>query len=335
MAGVALSAAGRVVGLHYRAVGNGPLADMTREDFVAAYARIGSSGLAGRAAALRELMQSCRLCPRQCGVDRPAGEVGACRTGVSPVVSSYGPHFGEETPLVGRHGSGTIFLTSCNLGCIFCQNYDISHLGQGREVTVDQLAGMMVELQEGGCHNINWVTPTHQTPMLVEATRLALEQGLHVPIVYNCGGYESVEALRLLDGIVDIYMPDAKYGNNEAGKRLSGVADYWDRCREALAEMHRQVGDLRVDDSGIATRGLLVRHLVLPGDTARTAVVMQYLASLSRDTYVNVMAQYHPRHRAGEVSAIARPLTREEFRRAVEEALGAGLHRLDERRLAL
>jgi putative pyruvate formate lyase activating enzyme len=308
---------------------------MTPEDFIPAYARTGSSELAERAAALRELMQSCRLCPRRCGVDRPAGEVGACCTGVSPVVSSYGPHFGEETPLVGGRGSGTIFLTSCNLGCIFCQNYDISHLGQGREVTVDRLARVMVELQEGGCHNINWVTPTHQAPMLVEATRLALEQGLDVPIVYNCGGYESVEALRLLDGIVDIYMPDAKYGDNEAGKRLSGVADYWDRCREALAEMHRQVGDLRVDDSGIATRGLLVRHLVLPGDTARTAVVMQYLASLSRDTYVNVMAQYHPQHRAGEVSAIARPLAREEFRRAVEEALDARLHRLDERRLAL
>ena len=334
MAGVTSSAAGRAVGLCPRAVGNGPLADMTLEDFIPAYARIGSDELAERGAALRELMRFCRLCPRRCAVDRPAGEVGACRTGVAPIVSSHGPHFGEEAPLVGRRGSGTIFLTNCNLGCIFCQNYDISHLGQGREVTVDHLARMMVELQERGCHNINWVTPTHQAPMLVDATRLALERGLHVPIVYNCGGYESVEALRLLDGIVDIYMPDAKYGDNEVGKRLSEVADYWDRCREALAEMHRQVGDLRVDDSGIAARGLLVRHLVLPEDMARTGVVMQYLVSLSRHTYVNVMAQYHPQHRAGEVSAIARPLAREEFRQAVREALDAGLHRLDERRLA-
>jgi len=308
---------------------------MTREDFIPAYARIGSDELAARAAALRDLMRSCRLCPRRCAADRLAGELGVCRTGAAPIVSSHGPHFGEEAPLVGRHGSGTIFLTNCNLRCIFCQNYDISQLGQGREVTLNQLARMMVDLQERGCHNINWVTPTHQAPMLVEAIRLAREEGLHLPIVYNCGGYESLEALRLLDGIVDIYMPDAKYGDNEAGERLSGAPDYWDRCREALAEMHRQVGDLQIDDRGVAARGLLVRHLVLPENMAKTAAVMQYLASLSRDTYVNVMAQYHPQHAARDVRAIARPLTREEFRRAVREALDAGLHRLDERRLAL
>jgi len=296
---------------------------------------MGPDRVAERAASLRDVMQSCRLCPRRCEVDRLAGEVGACRTGAVPVVSSHGPHFGEERPLVGRCGSGTIFLTNCNLGCVFCQNFDISQLGQGREVSVDRLAGMMVELEERGCHNINWVTPTHQAPVLVEATRLALERGLSVPIVYNCGGYESLEALRLLDGIVDIYMPDAKYGDNQVGKQLSGVSDYWDRCREALAEMHRQVGDLQTDDGGIARRGLLVRHLVLPGDAARTSVVMEYIASLSRETYVNVMAQYRPEHKAREVSAIARPLTREEFGQAVRAALEAGLRRLDERRLAL
>jgi putative pyruvate formate lyase activating enzyme len=230
-------------------------------------------------------------------------------------------------------GSGTIFLTNCNLRCIFCQNCDISQLGEGRPVRVEQVARMMLELQRRGCHNINWVTPTHQVPMLVEATRLAAAEGLRVPIVYNCGGYESVDCLRLLEGIVDIYMPDAKYGDNAVGERLSGVPDYWDRCKEALAEMHRQVGDLELDEQGVARRGLLVRHLVLPEDMARSSVVMQYLTALSADTYVNVMAQYRPAHRAREVSAIARQLSRAEYGAAVQAALEAGLHRLDERRL--
>ncbi len=202
-------------------------------------------------------------------------------------------------------------------------------------MTLEEVARMMLELQESGCHNINWVTPTHQVPMLIESTRIALEQGLRLPIVYNCGGYESLAVLRLLDGIVDIYMPDAKYGDNSAGEQLSGVADYWDRCREALAEMHRQVGDLQIDADGIATRGLLVRHLVLPEEMAKTAAVMRFLASLSPDTYVNVMDQYRPEHRAREVSAIARPITTAEFRRAVQEAAEAGLHRLDQRRGSL
>jgi len=305
---------------------------MTAGEFMPAYARIGAHEIAERVAALREIMRSCRLCPRNCAVDRLAGGLGVCRVGTEAVVSSYGPHFGEEAPLVGRRGSGTIFLTFCNLKCIFCQNYDISHLGQGRPASPQRLAQMMLELQRIGCHNINWVTPTHQSPMLVEATRIALADGLRVPIVYNCGGYESVEALRLLDGIVDIYMPDAKYGDNDAGRRLSDVPDYWDRCREALAEMHRQVGDLVTDENGTACRGLLVRHLVLPEGLAGTKVVMQYLGSLSRNTYVNVMAQYHPQHRAREVPEIARPITMTEFRSAVQTALDAGLHRLDERR---
>jgi len=305
---------------------------MTAGEFIPAYARIGAHEIAERVAALREIMRSCRLCPRNCAVDRLAGDLGVCRVGAEAVVSSYGPHFGEEAPLVGRRGSGTIFLTFCNLKCIFCQNYGISHLGQGRPARPQRLAQMMLELQRIGCHNINWVTPTHQTPMLVEATRIALADGLRVPIVYNCGGYESVEALRLLDGIVDIYMPDAKYGDNDAGRRLSDVPDYWDRCREALAEMHRQVGDLVTDENGTARRGLLVRHLVLPEGLAGTKVVMQYLGSLSRNTYVNVMAQYHPQHRAREVPEIARPITTTEFRSAVQTTLDAGLHRLDERR---
>jgi len=291
--------------------------------------------MARRASALRELLRSCRLCPRSCRADRLAGEVGVCEVGDQPVVSSYGPHFGEETPLVGRSGSGTIFLTHCNLKCIFCQNYDISHLGQGRAVGPEAVAEMMLALQQRGCHNINWVTPTHQAPMLVHALQIALSQGLHLPIVYNCGGYESVEVIRLLDGIVDIYMPDAKYGDNDVGRQLAGVQDYWDRCREALAEMHRQVGDLQVGASGVATRGLLVRHLVLPDDMARTGPVMEFLASLSPNTYVNVMAQYRPQYRAHEVPVIARPLTGTEFRRAVQTTLDAGLSRLDQRRALL
>ena len=299
--------------------------------FQPAYLRMSSGELGKRASALRELMRQCRLCPRNCRVDRLAGEKGVCDVGAEPMVSSYGPHFGEEAPLVGHRGSGTIFLTGCNLKCIFCQSYDISHLRRGEAVTTAQVAQMMARLQAQGCHNVNWVTPTHQAPMLVQALVLAREKGLSVPVVYNCGGYESLEALRLLDGVVDIYMPDAKYGENDSGKQLSGVSDYWDRNREALAEMHRQVGDLQVNQRGIATRGLLVRHLVLPEDLAGTQVVMQFLASLSKDTYVNVMAQYRPEYRAGEIVHLCRRITGTEYRAAVQAALEAGLTRLDDR----
>jgi len=304
---------------------------MSRFGFQAAYLRMSSEELSARAAALKELMRSCRLCPRECGVNRLAGEVGVCGVAAEPIVSSCGPHFGEEALLVGRFGSGAVFLTGCNLKCIFCQNYDISHLRRGGEVPTSDVARMMLRLQQQGCHNVNWVTPTHQAPMLVEALALAREHGLAAPVVYNCGGYESLEALRLLDGIVDIYMPDAKYGSNQAGKQLSGVPDYWDCNREALAEMYQQVGDLQLDESGIASRGLLVRHLVLPENLARTEVVMEFLAALSKDTYVNVMAQYRPEYRAGEVAGMSRRITGTEHRRAVEAALQAGLHRLDER----
>jgi len=307
---------------------------MNRDTFSAAYRRMTPEALSHRISSLREMMRACHLCPRNCGVDRLAGETGVCGVAAEPVVSSYGPHFGEEAPLVGRHGSGTVFLTHCNLQCIFCQNYDISHLGDGVETSADKLADIMLGLQRRGCHNINWVTPTHQVPMLVESTQLARERGLTAPIVYNCGGYESLAALQLLEGIVDIYMPDAKYGDDAAGRQLSGVPDYWSRNREALAEMHRQVGDLVVAEDGIATRGLLVRHLVLPEGMAGTETVMQFLASLSQDTYVNVMAQYRPAYRAGEVPAIARPLRSDEFRRALAAAREAGIARLDERSAA-
>lgn len=295
-----------------------------------AYLALVESGeLAERVEALRELMAPCRLCPRRCHVNRTAGETGFCRAGPEPMISSYGPHFGEEAPLVGVGGSGTIFLTHCNLGCVFCQNYDISREGLGHTVSIAEVAQIMLELQERGCHNVNLVTPTHYVPVLVEALGLAAQNGLRLPVVYNCGGYESLEALQLLDGIIDIYMPDAKYADPAVSAELSGAADYPQRVRVALAEMYRQVGPLQLDERGIAVRGLLVRHLVLPEGLAGTARVMQFLARLDREMYVNVMAQYHPCYRAHEHARIARRITAEEYEAAVRAAREAGLHRLD------
>lgn len=296
------------------------------------YLSLGSEGLSRRAGALRERLRACDLCPRRCGVDRTRGELGVCRTGAQAVVSSFGPHFGEESPLVGRGGSGTIFLTHCNLECVFCQNYDISQLEEGQAVSGSELAGMMLELQRQGCHNINWVTPTHQVAALLEGLRIAADEGLRLPIVYNSGGYESVDALRQLAGIVDIYMPDVKYSDDAVGKRLSGVTDYWEQCQKVLAEMHRQVGDLVLDDAKVARRGLLVRHLVLPEGLAGTEAVMQLVAGLSPNTYVNVMAQYRPAYRAAEIPELARPLRASEYAAAVAAARRAGLRRLDDRR---
>ncbi len=281
-----------------------------------------------RAARAQERLRDCTLCPRRCRVDRTAGETGFCGTGASAVVASYGPHFGEEPPLVGRYGSGTIFFCGCNLGCMFCQNYDISHLRRGDEVSSDELAAMMLSLQKGGRHNINFVTPTHVVPQILDALVIARSHGLTVPLVYNCGGYESVETLELLDGVIDIYMPDAKYSDNAVGKALCNVPDYWDVCRAALKEMHRQVGDLQIDARGVATRGLLVRHLVLPEGLAGTPEVMRFLADdISENTYVNVMEQYRPCYRADEDARLRRRITVEEFAEALDEARKRGLHR--------
>jgi len=292
--------------------------------------------LAQRAAAAGEFLRRCTLCPRNCGVDREAGEVGACGIGADAVVSSYGPHFGEESVLVGRFGSGTVFLTGCNLGCVFCQNHEISQLRHGRGVSTQRLADMMLELQAEGCHNINFVSPTHQVPQILAALCRAADCGLSVPLVYNCGGYESVGVLRLLDGVFDIYMPDAKYGGNDPGEAYSGVPDYWDRCREAVKEMHRQVGDLverqmACDDGGkaeLAVRGLLVRHLVLPRNAAVSANVFSFLAGeISRETYLNVMAQYRPEYRASGYPILSRAISPREYREALGWARKAGLHR--------
>ena len=292
------------------------------------YVRLGREELAARAARARGMLEHCCLCARRCGVNRLAGERGACRAGAGPVVSSFGPHFGEEPPLVGSGGSGTIFFTWCNLRCVFCQNAEISQEGQGEEVSVEALAGMMLQLAARGCHNVNLVSPTHQVPAILEALVIAAGRGLRLPLVYNTGGYDARETLEVLDGIVDIYMPDCKYGDDAVGLRYSGIPDYWTRNREAVAEMHRQVGDLVMVD-GLARRGLLVRHLVLPGGLAGAERVMEFLAALSRDTYVNVMAQYRPCYRAGAFPELSRRPTPEEYQQAMAAARQAGLWRLE------
>jgi putative pyruvate formate lyase activating enzyme len=260
---------------------------------------------------------------------RLQGETGVCGVAENAMISSYGPHYGEERPLVGTGGSGTIFLAHCNLCCVFCQNYEISQEGEGQVVPVRRLAEMMLDLQRMGCHNINFVTPTHQVPQILRALPLAVERGLQVPLVYNCGGYESLETLRILDGVFDIYMPDFKYGDSEAAKRYSNAENYPEVAKAAFQEMHRQVGDLTLDRRGIARRGLLVRHLVLPNNLAGTGEVVRFLAELSEDTYVNIMAQYRPCYRAHEYPLLARRPTREELEGALRLARAAGLHRLD------
>ncbi len=278
------------------------------------------------------LLESCGLCPRACGVNRLEGEEGFCRTTRSAKVSSYNAHFGEEGPLVGRYGSGTIFVTSCNLLCSFCQNYDISHLAEGVEVAPEQMATMMIHLAERGCHNINFVTPTHVVPQIIEALILAIEKGLEVPLVYNSGGYDRKETLELLDGIFDIYMPDFKFWDDKWADRFCDALDYGEVARAAIKEMHRQVGDLAVDDNGIALRGLIVRHLVMPNDVAGTKEIMAFLSSeISSNTYVNVMDQYRPCGKADQDQLINRRLMGQEFRDAVHSARSAGLVRLDPR----
>ena len=277
-----------------------------------------------RAERLYASLASCAICPRRCGVNRLEGEVGFCGVGAEALFASAGPHFGEEDVLVGRGGSGTIFFAGCNLGCIFCQNYEISHGRDGRPIDPDHLASVMIRLQGRGCCNINFVTPTHVTPQMMLAILRARDIGLRVPIVYNCGGYESLDTLRTLDGFVDIYMPDAKYADGAAA-RLSDAPDYPDVMFAALREMHRQVGDLEIRN-GVATRGLLVRHLVLPNGLAGSRAILDFLAgSISPRTYVNVMAQYRPCYRASECPEIDRPPTRQEFAEAHAHAARLGL----------
>jgi len=273
-------------------------------------------------------LESCQICPRHCQVARLKGERGFCRVGRLSRVASYTPHFGEEAPLVGRGGSGTIFFAGCNLSCVFCQNYDISQMDQGQDVPAEILARMMLCLQDSGCHNINFVTPTHVVPQILEALVLAGEEGLNIPLVYNSGGYDSAETLRLLDGIFDIYMPDMKYGSDELAIKYSHAPKYTEYAKSAIREMHRQVGDLVMDEDGIAVRGLLVRHLVLPEGSAGTAEVARFLSQeISKNTYLNIMAQYRPEYNACSFPELDRSITLQEYSEAVRLAAAAGLSR--------
>ena len=279
------------------------------------------------------LLESCTVCPRKCEINRLDDKRGFCRTGLLPVISSFGPHFGEEPPLVGQHGSGTIFVTHCNLSCEFCQNYNISQCGNGETVTCETLAGMMIHLQQRDCHNINLVTPSHVVPQIIRSIRIAAELGLHIPIVYNSGGYDSVDTLLLLDGIVDIYMPDAKYGSDEVALALSHAPEYVASMKAAMKEMHRQVGDLVIRD-GLAVRGMIIRHLVLPENLSGSNRVLPWIAeNISRDSYVNIMNQYYPSwHTQGDCNSsllhtLGRRITPEEYRFAVRCARDSGLHR--------
>jgi len=277
---------------------------------------------------LKEILKECRLCPRQCRVNRLNGEVGVCQAGSEPMVSSAFPHFGEESPLVGHHGSGTIFLTHCNLRCIFCQNYDISHLGGGERITSSDMARIMVRLQEKGCHNINFVTPTHYAPQVVASLPEAIEKGLRLPIVYNCSGYESIEVIRLLEGVVDIYMPDVKYMDEKYSKRFSNAPDYPEVIKKVLKEMHRQVGDLTNNSKGIAEKGLLIRHLVMPEGIASSEAVFKFIAKeISVHSYVNIMDQYRPEYRAHEYPEINRRITHKEYLEAIQIAKRFHLYR--------
>jgi putative pyruvate formate lyase activating enzyme len=302
--------------------------------FTPSYIALAEDGrLAERINTAVDRLTDCELCPRQCRVNRAAGETGVCRTGRRAVASSYNAHFGEESPLVGQNGSGTIFMTYCNLMCVFCQNWDVSHQGDGREVTEGELAEVMSRLVEAGCHNINFVTPSHVVPQILEALPTAIDRGLNLPLVYNSGGYDAVETLRLLDGVFDIYMPDFKFWDADPPRRHCGVDDYRTRAMEAIREMHRQVGDLAVDRDGVARRGLLIRHLVMPGRLDDTRRICEFIANeISPDTYVNIMGQYRPAGDAREYPELTRPLDGGELEQAQQIAREAGLKRLDERR---
>ncbi len=265
-------------------------------------------------------LEECSVCPHNCGINRLNDEKGFCKTGLNVRISSFFPHLGEEFPIRGFSGSGTIFISYCNMRCVYCQNYEISHLGEGREYTPEEIAGIMLYLQEEGCHNINWVTPSHVVPQLLKALYIAVKKGLKIPIVYNTSSYDSLKTIKLLEGIVDIYLPDIKYLTNQHGKKYSKVKNYSDTAKKVIRLMHKQVGDLKTDKRGIAYKGVLVRHLVLPNGISTTKKVLDFLRSLSSDMHVNIMAQYHPYYKAFEYPELSRRITEKEYREAVEYA---------------
>jgi putative pyruvate formate lyase activating enzyme len=308
-------------------------ASNTTTTFEPAYLKLHKTGeLKKRAETLWAIMESCQLCPRKCGVNRLEGKSGFCHApGATLVVASFHPHFGEERPLVGNGGSGTIFLTHCNLRCVFCQNWEISQLGRGAEISVDDLAEMMLRLQQIGCHNINLVTPTHYSGPILKALDIAAKQGLRLPIVYNTSGWERLEILKVLDGIVDIYLPDFKYWESDmSAKYSSGAESYPEVTRAAILEMHRQVGVAKPTEDGIMQRGLMIRHLVMPNNTSGSEQIMEWIAeNLPKDTYINIMAQYNPLYKAYDYPELSRRITSEEYKKVVKRAQEMGLTNLD------
>jgi len=293
-----------------------------------------SGRLEDRRITLQNRMTSCELCPRKCGINRLKDEVGICKTGQLARVSGAFAHFGEEAPLVGSKGSGTIFFSYCNLLCNFCQNYETSHLGDGRAVNKNELAEIMISLQNEGCHNINFVSPSHVVFQILSALEVAIEKGLRLPLVFNTAAYDCVETLELLDGIIDIYMPDFKFWNIDIAEKTCCAKNYPEIARLAIKEMYQQVGDLKINSSGIATSGLLLRHLVLPNKLAGTREIMRFIATqISNNTYTNIMPQYRPCGQASQIEGLASHVTAEEFKEAIHEAKQEGIHRLDKPRL--
>lgn len=304
------------------------------------YLNLSKKKLNQRVERLFKILENCEVCPRNCHVNRMKGEKGFCQLGFLPVVSAFHPHFGEESPLVGRFGpvstgrlrqggSGTIFFTSCNLSCVYCQNCEISQLRIGEEISFKKLAEMMISLQNRGCHNINLVTPSPQVPQILKSLAMAIDLGLKIPLVYNTSSYDSIEVLKLLDGIVDIYMPDARYSNDKIALKYSNAPKYFEIMKEAIKEMHRQIGDLVLDENGVAIRGLLVRHLVLPNNLAGSEKIFEFfLKEISKDTFLNIMSQYYPCYKAFEFPEISRRITDEEYQKAIKLAKKFGLKRL-------
>ena len=306
------------------------------KNFKPAYINAYETGvLQDKIKAARRLLSPCNICPRKCRIDRLSGETGICKTGESAFVSSYNPHFGEESPLTGTQGSGTIFFTHCNLMCLFCQNFDISHQGYGQEVSDKELAAIMLALQHQGCHNINFVTPSHVVPQILSALEIAIQDGLVIPLVFNSGGYDRPSTLRLLENVFDIYMPDLKFWDPEIAAKACQARDYPEIARNAVREMHRQVGDLTLDENGIAQKGLLIRHLVLPGGLAGTREIMRFIAQeISTQSYVNIMSQYRPCGRASEIKGLNASVSSADFHTALQQAIEAGITRLDQPRRA-
>ena len=272
-----------------------------------------------------EKLKKCDICGWNCNINRYL-QKSHCKSGIELKISSYGPHYGEERIISGKRGSGTIFFTNCSMKCLYCQNYDISQLGNGYNISIEELSNIMLKLQEFGCHNINLVTPTHFIPQILKGIYYAIKNGLNIPFVYNCGGYENVEIIKLLEGIIDIYMPDAKYGDNEIAKKYSGITDYWDICKKALIEMKRQVGDIVLNEEKVAIKGILIRHLILPNNISSSENVLKFIRDeLGENTWISLLSQYHPEYKAYIYPEINRRITFDEYNKVVEITYKLGL----------